>query len=426
MTQDTPAHRARSPRRPTDAASSVRRRGLATSLLIGGGLLGCVAAGFALTLPQGIEPSPAPVLAAKVVRQTPALRVLSAPDERRFGSGELVTASMTTPAAQQKRAKLVAVAHSAAVHPKDGKESVHPLASAAAENHRFDPAGASRWAAFVPATPAVVLASTQASDLGAERSGVTASSSVASGIAKPSVEIASLEEEHVEVALPDLPADALDPPQSARDALERELALAVPRPTARPYREPSAVAPVLRQRSRAPAGLLAYARPDAGALDDEPSQMPQRSLPPSPAIGAGTAVYDISASTVYLPNGERLEAHSGLGSLRDDVRYVHVKNRGATPPHTYNLTMRESLFHGVAAIRLTPIGGERKIHNRNGLLAHTYMLGPRGDSNGCVSFKDYKRFLAAFKRGEIKRLVVVPSYKNPTSRIASIFGMGKR
>jgi hypothetical protein len=37
------------------------------------------------------------------------------------------------------------------------------------------------------------------------------------------------------------------------------------------------------------------------------------------------------------------------------------------------------------------------------------MLGPRGDSNGCVSFRDYNAFLQAFKRGEVKRLVVVSS-----------------
>jgi hypothetical protein len=37
------------------------------------------------------------------------------------------------------------------------------------------------------------------------------------------------------------------------------------------------------------------------------------------------------------------------------------------------------------------------------------MLGPNGDSNGCVSIKDYDGFLAAFQRGEIKHLVVVSS-----------------
>ena len=31
-----------------------------------------------------------------------------------------------------------------------------------------------------------------------------------------------------------------------------------------------------------------------------------------------TAVYDISARAVYLPNGTKLEAHSGLGGLMDN------------------------------------------------------------------------------------------------------------
>ncbi|MDF3813810.1 MULTISPECIES: DUF2778 domain-containing protein [Rhodopseudomonas] len=122
-----------------------------------------------------------------------------------------------------------------------------------------------------------------------------------------------------------------------------------------------------------------------------------------------TAVYDISAATVYMPDGSKLEAHSGLGDKLDNPRYVKVRMRGATPPHIYNLKMRESLFHGVAAIRLNPVGGDQVIFGRNGLLAHTYMLGPRGDSNGCISFKDYNKFLQAFRRGEIKKLVVVGS-----------------
>src|ERR1019366_2639331 len=42
-----------------------------------------------------------------------------------------------------------------------------------------------------------------------------------------------------------------------------------------------------------------------------------------PAPDSRTAVYDIAAHTVYLPNGQRLEAHSGLGDKLDDPRYVH-------------------------------------------------------------------------------------------------------
>jgi hypothetical protein len=66
----------------------------------------------------------------------------------------------------------------------------------------------------------------------------------------------------------------------------------------------------------------------------------------------------------------------------------------------------------VPAIRLNPVGGNSQIYGRTGLLAHTYMLGPRGDSNGCVSFRDYKAFLKAFQNGEVKRLAVVASLKS--------------
>ena len=127
---------------------------------------------------------------------------------------------------------------------------------------------------------------------------------------------------------------------------------------------------------------------------------------------ARTAIYDITAQTVYLPSGERLEAHSGLGSLMDDPRYVHEKNRGATPPNTYALKLRESLFHGVQAVRLTPMG-DGNMFNRDGILAHSYMLGPNGQSNGCVSFKDYPKFLRAYLRGEIDRIVVVSRLTRP-------------
>src|SRR5262249_49736888 len=50
-----------------------------------------------------------------------------------------------------------------------------------------------------------------------------------------------------------------------------------------------------------------------------------------------TAIYDIAARTVYLPNGRRLEAHSGFGSYMDDARYVNLKRQGPTPPNTYKL-----------------------------------------------------------------------------------------
>ncbi|MGI8527720.1 MAG: tlde1 domain-containing protein [Pseudolabrys sp.] len=120
-----------------------------------------------------------------------------------------------------------------------------------------------------------------------------------------------------------------------------------------------------------------------------------------------TAVYVISDRKVYMPDGRALEAHSGLGDKMDDPRFVKLRMHGATPPHVYDLTMRESLFHGVEAIRMTPIGGDGAIFGRAGILAHTYMLGPNGQSNGCVSFKNYDAFLDAFKAGKIARLAVI-------------------
>lgn len=138
-----------------------------------------------------------------------------------------------------------------------------------------------------------------------------------------------------------------------------------------------------------------------------PQQDHNKSLP-LPELGSRTAVYDIAARTVYLPNGDRLEAHSGLGDKLDDPRYVHVKMRGPTPPNVYQLTLREQPFHGIRAIRLNPVD-DGKMFGRDGILAHTYMLGANGQSNGCVSFRDYQKFLNAYLRGEVERLVVVPN-----------------
>lgn len=145
---------------------------------------------------------------------------------------------------------------------------------------------------------------------------------------------------------------------------------------------------------------LAFASPDGGVLSDGSSITPGR-------YDRYTAVYDISRKTLYLPSGRKLEAHSGLGSRLDDVRFVHERMKGPTPPHLYDLTWRERLFHGVRAIRLNPVGGSNAIYGRTGLLVHTYLLGPNGDSNGCVSLKEYETFMRAFENGEIKRLAVV-------------------
>jgi hypothetical protein len=179
----------------------------------------------------------------------------------------------------------------------------------------------------------------------------------------------------------------------------------------------AALDPILPRR----APSLTSAREEAAPLPVPRARPQLASLGPVDRLGispdddantAKTAIYDIKAQAVYLPSGERLEAHSGLGSLMDDPRHVRVKNRGPTPPNSYKLKLRESLFHGVQAIRLTP-ENENKMFGRDGILAHTYMLGPNGQSNGCVSFRDYHKFLRAYLRGEIDRMVVVPSLPEP-------------
>jgi len=161
-------------------------------------------------------------------------------------------------------------------------------------------------------------------------------------------------------------------------------------------------------RRETPRLALAYASADGGVSNDGRSINAKL-----PANDGQTAIYDISARTVYLPDGSKLEAHSGLRDKMDDPRHVHVKMHGATPPHVYDLVPREAPFHGVEALRLIPVGGEEAIFGRTGLLTHTYLLGPNGDSNGCVSFKNYDAFLRAYKNGQVKRMVVVASVDDP-------------
>jgi hypothetical protein len=153
--------------------------------------------------------------------------------------------------------------------------------------------------------------------------------------------------------------------------------------------------------------LLSYASADASSITASISQEQNPSHGGQPPYDRSTAVYDISAKMVYLPDGTKLEAHSGLGSELDDPSSAKIRMRGVTPPHIYELKPRETLFHGVPALRLNPIGGEDAIYGRSGLLAHSYMLGPNGDSNGCVSFKDYYAFLDAYKNKGIRKLAVL-------------------
>jgi hypothetical protein len=185
--------------------------------------------------------------------------------------------------------------------------------------------------------------------------------------------------------LTDPPAQDASPPKPAVSSL-------VVRPSASPAPKPAA-SPLLEVAPLPP---------------PRPTALTWAASPPSGHYDRWTAVYDLAAHTVHMPDGTTLEAHSGLGDRLDDPHHVDERDRGATPPHLYELTPREEPFQGVQALRLNPVGGG-DIFGRDGLLAHTYMLGPRGDSNGCVSFKDYDAFLQAFHNGQVKRLAVVAS-----------------
>jgi hypothetical protein len=215
----------------------------------------------------------------------------------------------------------------------------------------------------------------------------------------------------------------------ATTASHQKIAAAAPpeKPApATPPQKAAAVAPA--EKPMAPAHKLAMvaSADTTGSIPRETPSAPRRELSQPvlnkvtlPAPGSRFAVYDISASTVYLPSGEKLEAHSGLGDKMDDPRHVNVRMRGATPPNIYNLAMRESLFHGVAAIRLKPVHEDR-MFGRDGILAHTYMLGSNGQSNGCVSFKNYAAFLRAFQKGEFDRMIVVAKMGDPMPDLDSL------
>ena len=160
-------------------------------------------------------------------------------------------------------------------------------------------------------------------------------------------------------------------------------------------------------------------------IRDRPQQTRRKTIA-LPEPDGRTAVYDIAAHTVYLPDGNKLEAHSGLGNQQDDPHYVGVKDQGPTPPNVYNLALREQMFHGIPAIRLNPVD-EGRMFGRDGILAHPYMMSASGQSNGCVSIKDYPAFLNAFLEGEITRLVVVPHLEDTSWRsIGAVRGPTRR
>ncbi|MFC6445967.1 DUF2778 domain-containing protein [Shinella zoogloeoides] len=139
-----------------------------------------------------------------------------------------------------------------------------------------------------------------------------------------------------------------------------------------------------------------------------------------PGKGTKVAIYDVSNATVHMPDGTKLRAHSGIGKMRDNPNYEHVKMTGPTPAGIYRLRMRERRFHGVEAIRMLSVDG-RDPKNRTGLLTHTNLLRGQKGSHGCVAFQNYEPFLNAFKRGHVTMLVVVPEMPSSRTRLAALY-----
>jgi Protein of unknown function (DUF2778) len=198
----------------------------------------------------------------------------------------------------------------------------------------------------------------------------------------------------------------IPPTPSRGERVTQKVVLPMPRSASAPQiasdtppAKPSIFATIFQKLFGKPVPVkLAYAATDDGGLGVDQTD--------GTRYDRWTAVYDISAHAVYMPDGTQLEAHSGLGSWLDDPNHADEKMRGATPPNVYNLELREELFHGVRALRLIP-QDERKMFGRAGLLAHSFLLGSNGDSNGCVSIRNYDAFLEAYLNHEVKRLVVV-------------------
>ena len=143
-----------------------------------------------------------------------------------------------------------------------------------------------------------------------------------------------------------------------------------PPPPMRAPRPPSRSSADQRASSAASSGV------GRGPLLSFPS--PFGNSAPAPVSGYDhyTAVYDISNRVVYLPDGTRLEAHSGLGQALDNPRFVAEHAVGPDPAASLRFDIAGRLLprrgRPYASIR----SGEGGIYGRAGLLAHPFMLGP--------------------------------------------------
>lgn len=319
-------------------------------------------------------------------------------------AGMTVSLDIAEPVAEVAEAVEMAMPSAARFH-RDGKADKAPEAAAMASASILDP---SAPLALGPIGIAVDLAYASA---GADGSDVLEVALATLEISPPesdvAVALAEPEPEKPDAA----PRDERQVAQRTDKPAERQAAVPLAqRERGSPlFRSPRSQ-PDTRNPAAAPARqeALAYARPD------KPNNAFKNLFNDTPKAGNKVAIYDISAAVVYMPDGSKLEAHSGIGKMADNPRYVNVKMNGPTPPNTYRLSMREKRFHGVEAVRMTPIG-DQTMHGRDGILAHSYLLrGGREESHGCVAFENYPRFLQAFKQGKVTHLIVVPSMSKLT------------
>ncbi|MDO8877570.1 MAG: DUF2778 domain-containing protein [Pseudolabrys sp.] len=151
---------------------------------------------------------------------------------------------------------------------------------------------------------------------------------------------------------------------------------------------------------------------------------PDRAAKAILAANPKTVLYDIVKKTAYMPDGEKLEAHSGFGKFMDDPESMHRRDVGVTPPNVYTVSFREKPFHGVRALRMKPVGGGN-MYGRDGFLTHSFLLGTNGESNGCISLRDYDKFLQAYEDGKFDRIIVLRSADEPLpAMVASNQGSG--
>ena len=192
--------------------------------------------------------------------------------------------------------------------------------------------------------------------------------------------------------------------------------LPVPRPDSIAREAVASAAPQVNDQRLASLPPQLRPEPSEPGILDKLFGDPDRAAKAVLAAHPNRALYDITKRVVYLPDGTKLEAHSGFGEWMDDPESVHRKNVGVTPPNVYAVSFREKLFHGVRALRMKPVG-EGKMYGRDGILAHSFLLGEAGASNGCISIREYDKFLKAYEDGLFNQIIVLRSIDEPVPRL---------